>query len=39
LPELLENEAHRFVRNAATRDSAEAVRAFLEKRPPVFEGR
>jgi 2-(1,2-epoxy-1,2-dihydrophenyl)acetyl-CoA isomerase len=39
LRELLEHEAHQFVRNAATRDSAEAVRAFLEKRPPVFEGR
>jgi 2-(1,2-epoxy-1,2-dihydrophenyl)acetyl-CoA isomerase len=39
LGELLRTEAVRFARNRSTWDSSEAVAAFLEKRPPVFEGR
>jgi 2-(1,2-epoxy-1,2-dihydrophenyl)acetyl-CoA isomerase len=39
LDDLLRQEAVRFTRNRSTRDSVEAVRAFLEKRPPTFEGR
>src|ERR1700722_10236969 len=39
LEELMREEAVRFTRNRSTRDSAEAVRAFLDKRPPTFEGR
>ena len=35
----LAHEADRLVRTAQTQDHSEAVRAFLEKRPPVFEGR
>jgi 2-(1,2-epoxy-1,2-dihydrophenyl)acetyl-CoA isomerase len=38
LADLMRQEAVRFTRNRSTRDSGEAVRAFLEKRPPVFEG-
>jgi len=39
LDDLMRQEAIRFHRNRSTRDSAEAVRAFLEKRTPTFEGR
>jgi len=38
LDDLMRQEAIRFHRNRTTRDSAEAVRAFLEKRTPTFEG-
>ena len=37
--ELLDREAERHVRSGTTADAAEAGRAFLEKRTPVFEGR
>ena len=37
--ELLDREAERHVRSGRTRDALEAVQAFLQKRPPVFEGR
>ncbi len=36
--EALDQEADRLVRAAATADHKEAVRAFVEKRPPVFTG-
>lgn len=39
LEDLMRHEAMRFTRNRSTRDSAEAVRAFLENRTPTFEGR
>lgn len=39
LADLMRREAVRFHHNRSTRDSVEAVRAFLEKRPPSFEGR
>lgn len=35
----LDNEADRLVESAATADHKEAVRAFIEKRKPVFQGR
>jgi 2-(1,2-epoxy-1,2-dihydrophenyl)acetyl-CoA isomerase len=35
----LDYEADRMVRGAMTDDYREAVSAFAEKRPPVFEGR
>jgi 2-(1,2-epoxy-1,2-dihydrophenyl)acetyl-CoA isomerase len=35
----LDREAERFTRTMATRDAAEAARAFVEKRPPSFERR
>jgi enoyl-CoA hydratase/carnithine racemase len=34
----LDWEADRLVRVAQTQDHKEAVRAFIEKRPPVFKG-
>jgi 2-(1,2-epoxy-1,2-dihydrophenyl)acetyl-CoA isomerase len=39
LEDLMRQEAVRFTQNRSTRDSAEAVRAFLEHRIPTFEGR
>jgi 2-(1,2-epoxy-1,2-dihydrophenyl)acetyl-CoA isomerase len=39
LPEFLERESARYAANAATEDSAEAVRAFTERRQPVYRGR
>src|SRR5579883_3012906 len=39
LGELLDVEARRMAVNSATRDAREAVVAFAEGRPPVFEGR
>ncbi len=35
----LDRESARYAANAATEDSAEAVRAFIERRPPVYRGR
>jgi 2-(1,2-epoxy-1,2-dihydrophenyl)acetyl-CoA isomerase len=37
--EVLDREAGRHLRCGRTRDAREAARAFMEKRPPVFEGR
>ena len=39
LKHCLAHEADRLVRSAKTADHREAVRAFLDKRPPTFEGR
>ena len=39
LPSCLEEEARGLVRTAQTRDHREAVKAFVEKRAPRFEGR
>jgi 2-(1,2-epoxy-1,2-dihydrophenyl)acetyl-CoA isomerase len=39
LSEALEHEAAKMALTGATADHAEAVRAFLDKRPPRFEGR
>lgn len=39
LESVLEVEAERMVQGATTEDYLEAVRAFQEKRPPVFRGR
>jgi 2-(1,2-epoxy-1,2-dihydrophenyl)acetyl-CoA isomerase len=39
LPQALEFEASKMSLTGATSDHAEAVRAFLDKRPPRFEGR
>jgi 2-(1,2-epoxy-1,2-dihydrophenyl)acetyl-CoA isomerase len=39
LGDLMRQEALRFTANRSTRDSAEAVNAFLENRTPTFEGR
>lgn len=36
---MLDREAARHVRCGRTEDAREAARAFLEKRPPVFQGR
>jgi 2-(1,2-epoxy-1,2-dihydrophenyl)acetyl-CoA isomerase len=35
----LDLEADRMVQSASTEDYLEAVRAFQDKRPPVFKGR
>jgi enoyl-CoA hydratase/carnithine racemase len=39
LEQAVENEAKAQTVNGATADTAEAMKAFLEKRPPRFEGR
>ena len=39
LQSCLDVEAERMVQGAQTDDYVEAVRAFAEKRPPVFRGR
>lgn len=39
LPDTLDSEAYGMLRCRETADHAEAARAFVEKRPPVFSGR
>ena len=39
LPSILDLEADRMVLSAQTEDYLEAVKAFQEKRAPVFKGR
>ena len=39
LPTCLDMEADRLIRSSGTEDFQEAIRAFKEKRPPVFTGR
>jgi len=39
MDQALEDEARAQATNFATHDTREALRAFLERRPPVFEGR
>jgi len=39
LEQALEDEGRAQTVNGATADTAEALKAFLEKRPPQFEGR
>ena len=39
LPEQLDRERAAFLASARTRDFAEGKDAFMNKRPPVFEGR
>ena len=39
MDQALEDEARAQAANLATRDTREALSAFAERRPPVFEGR
>ena len=39
LPEQLDREREAFLASARTRDFAEGKEAFMNKRPPAFEGR
>ena len=39
MEQALEDEARAQSANFATRDTREALTAFAERRPPVFEGR
>jgi 2-(1,2-epoxy-1,2-dihydrophenyl)acetyl-CoA isomerase len=39
MEQALEDEARSQAVNFASRDTREALRAFAEKRPPIFEGR
>ncbi len=38
-PTLLDAEAENMVMTGTTEDNREAIKAFLEKRPPTFHGR